>query len=56
MSGLGMSFLGCCRVLRKLDIFSIFINDLGPKVNRVLMKFISGNDLEMFLIPRRAEK
>lgn len=43
-------------MLRKLGIFSIFINELGLKVNKVLMKFVSDNGLEMFLIPRRAKK
>lgn len=49
--------LGCCRVLmRKSGIFSIFINDLGLKVNKVLMAFGSYRDLEMFPILKRAEE
>lgn len=43
-------------MLRISGIFSIFINELGLKVSKVLMKFVSDNDLEMFLIPRRAKK
>lgn len=50
-------FLGYCRVLmRKSGIFSIFINDLGLNVIRVLMKFVSDTDLEMFPTLYRAEK
>lgn len=50
-------FPGCCRVLmRKSGIFSLFINDLGLNISKVLMKFVSDADLEMFPILRSAEK
>ena len=42
--------------MRKSGIFNIFINNLGLKVNRMIMKFVSDADLEMFPICRRAEK